>query len=177
MGEEAGDGMEKKNTGIDYGSGLTNIDRENNIRYGVISMNEVIQFWGDESNPIYSNSCPICGNEPKTGNDIHSMSRCPSCYKPLDDNSFSFDEPIGYILNNGEYQATSDDTGDIFITKSPYYTLCQFCSPCAPGAGYITNTVENGVKSYCFGHDCFDDENAPYPVYSVKTGEKIDPVK
>jgi hypothetical protein len=31
---------------------------------------------------------------------------------------------------------------------------------------------DHGVpKAYCLGHDWFDDGRAPYPVYSVETGE------
>lgn len=31
----------------------------------------------------------------------------------------------------------------------------------------------NGVMTYCFNHDWFDSGKAPYPVYSVKTGELV----
>jgi len=27
---------------------------------------------------------------------------------------------------------------------------------------------------YCFGHDWFEDGKAPYPVYSVETGELVE---
>ena len=64
---------------------------------------------------------------------------------------------------------------DIFITKSPYYTTCTFCSPCAPNAGDLSHPVDGGVKAYCFGHDWFEEGKAPYPVFSVKTGEEILP--
>jgi hypothetical protein len=164
-----------RSIGIDYGAGKTNIDTENNIRYGVINVNEVVQDFYDSATPIDSNACPYCGNTPKSGNNIHEMKRCPSCYHALEENDFWDNEPIGWKINDGEYIAeiSSDDT-DIFILKSPYFTYCQYCSPCAPGAGYIMNTVKNGVKTYCFGHDFFDDEKAPYPVYSVETWELIE---
>jgi hypothetical protein len=85
--------------------------------------------------------------------------------------------------------------GDIMIIKSPYYTYAQFCSPCAPGAGYLMNwfKMENGYspetlgieqfekmaqaagfpKVYCFGHDWFGNGIAPYPVFNVETGELV----
>jgi len=160
--------------GIDYGNGMTNIDTKTGIRYGVIHQHEVLQAWADSSEPVYSNACPHCGNEPKSGNPINDMKRCPICYKKLEDSDFDFQEPIGFKLEDNEYIATqSSDDGDIFIIKSPYYTLCQYCSPCAPGAGYIMNSVDHGVKSYCFGHDWFEDEKAPYKVYSVETNEEV----
>jgi len=84
------------------------------------------------------------------------------------------------FLDDGEYLAEqgADDT-DIFIFKSPYFTrvaFCSvaFCSPCAPGAGCLH---KEGVRIYCFGHDYFEEEAAPYPVYSVKTGKLIPPPK
>lgn len=163
--------------GIDYGMGKTNIDTETGIRFGVIHQNEVLQAWADSSEPIDSNTCPYCGNEPKSGNSIYEMKRCPTCYKALKEQDFDFSEPVGYKLEDGEYIASqSGDDGDIFIIKSPYYTKCQFCSPCAPGAGYIMQSVEDGVKAYCFGHDWFEEEKAPYKVYSVETNEEVLPL-
>lgn len=171
------------NPGINY-SGLlspqVNRDNEKKIRYGVISAHEVLQSWADSSEPQYSNRCPYCGNEPKSGNDIHNMQRCPSCYKALDDDVFMDEEIIGYTLNDGEYIAEIDSYNDIFIIKSPYYTFAQFCSPCAPGACHLSSPLESPIednKCYCFGHDWFNNGKAPYTVYSVKTGEKIEPEK
>jgi hypothetical protein len=98
--------------------------------------------------------------------------QCSTCRYVFDPSEIQ-DEPISFYLDDGAYLAECGDSGDIFITKSPYYTKCQFCSPCAPGAGYIMNTVEEGVKAYCFGHDWFDDGKAPYPVYDVVTNEIV----
>ncbi len=76
----------------------------------------------------------------------------------------------------GEYKATqSGDDSDIFILKSPYYTRAQFCSPCAPGACYLTNPCEDGERAYCFGHDWFDDGKAPYPVFLVADDSEVLP--
>jgi hypothetical protein len=60
------------------------------------------------------------------------------------------------------------------VLKSPYYTYANYCSPCVPGAGNLDDIVEGEVKTYCFGHDWFEEEKAPYPVYSVATGELIE---
>ena len=158
--------------GIDYGNGKTNIDMKTKIRYGVIPYHDVLQAWCDSSEPVYSNCCPICGNEPKSGNDIHNMLRCPSCYKKLDDAAFIDDEAIGYKIDDGEYQASQAiDDCDIFITKSPYYKLCDFCSPCAPGAGYLRN--DGDVKAYCFGPDFFEDGIPPYTIYNVSDNSVV----
>ena len=134
------------NKGIDYGMGSTNIDKSNNIRFGVIHQHKVLQAWCDGSEPDYP---------------------CENCEVPEDERDMCDCEAVSFILDDGEYIAESDSYGDIFITKSPYYTRAQFCSPCAPGACYITNTYDDGEKAYCFGHDWFEDGKAPYPVYRV----------
>jgi hypothetical protein len=85
-------------------------------------------------------------------------------------------DPVSFFIKDKEYMAeqTYDDP-DIFITKSPYYTLCAYCSPCAPGAGYIVDSRKDGIKAYCFGHSFYESGKAPYPVYSVKTGKLVEP--
>jgi hypothetical protein len=83
---------------------------------------------------------------------------------------------------------------DVVVLKSPYFTYAQFCSPCVPGACNLDSplvTPPDGVcggdgferdwqklrdnRAYCLGHDFFEDGRAPYPVYSVATGELIAP--
>ena len=170
--------------GIDYGMGQTNVDKENGIRYGVISIHDVLQAWYDSAESVYSQGCPHCGNEltkhqKKAQNE--SM-RCAHCHKTFSrDESFA-EDASEYILDDGEYKASQggDDT-DIFILKSPYYTFAPFCSPCAPGAGYLSSDSQhdesNGVKTYCFGHDFFDDNKAPYRVYSVADDKEVTPAE
>src|SRR5512145_1166409 len=173
--------MQTDNIGIDYGRGMANVDHNNGIHYGVINEREVLQAWADESSPEYVYTCPYCGQEhPQAFVDYLQVGKykyCQNkkCHKRLTENDFLNIEPSNYTIDNEEYKATCEDDGDIFITQSPYYTTCQYCSPCAPGAGYIMNTVDGGVKAYCFGHDWFEDGKAPYPVYSVETGELVEP--
>jgi hypothetical protein len=156
--------------GIDYGHGMANVDHETGIRFGVINQGEVIQAWADSSEMIYPDpACPDCGHEsdkyecPDHGNFEEAWENC--CV-----------EAIGSVYEEEGYKATqSDDDGDIFIEKSPFYTRAQFCSPCAPGAGYLMNPCPDGPKTYCFGHDWFEDEKAPYPVYRVENDEEVLP--
>lgn len=149
-----------KNTykGIDYGLGMSNKD-QNNIRYGVISQNAVLQAWADSSEGYYP--CRDCQFE--QGDDDCQDNSC---------------DAVSYCVNDGEYCAESDDYGDIFVLKAPYYTFAQFCSPCAPGACYLENPLsepDNNNKCYCFGHDWFDEGRAPYTVYDIKTGRIVEP--
>lgn len=137
-----------KHKGIDYGMGQTNVDKETEIRYGVISQNEVFQAWADSSEPYYD--CDDC--EYEQGDDGCELSCC---------------ESTSFYIDNKDYQAECGESGDIFIIKSPYYTFAPFCSPCIPGACYLMSSCEGGEKAYCFDHDWFDDEKAPYPIYRV----------
>ena len=121
-----------------------NMNQKTGVRYGVIHQNHVLQAWCDSSEPDY----PEC--------DCGDFCEC---------------EPYGFIYNSDGYKCSSDEYGDIFILESPYYTLSELCSPCAPNAGYIINSGD--YKAYCFGHDWFEDGKAPYPVYSVETNELI----
>ena len=139
--------------GIDYGLGRANINSLSGIRYGVIHQNEVLQSWADSSEPYYG----------KHTDDFT-------------DDDWECAEPISYFIDDNEYEAECSDNVDIFITRSEYFTYAQFCSPCAPGACYLTSPLNDKVdnnKAYCFGHDWFEDGIAPYPVYSVKTGKIV----
>lgn len=163
-------------------------------------MHEVLQAWTDSSEAHYTPTCPHCGNELSKGFEAR---RCEHCHKRIDpDMDFDMLEPDCFTYEKDGYQCqqSGDDT-DIFVIKSPFFTYCQFCSPCAPGAGYLMNwfklspmadgtetkisdrpetfkaLAENAgfPKTYCFGHDFFDDNRAPYPVFSVATGEIVNP--
>jgi DNA-directed RNA polymerase subunit RPC12/RpoP len=166
----------KTNVGIDYGMGLTNRDKETGIHYGVISQNEVIEAWMEESEQGLLYACPYCGEEVNDipdddGNEL----ACEHCGKASDHEEWYADSGT-YFFEDSQYKAQAGNDGDIFITKSPYYTLCALCSPCAPGAGYLMDTRRpDGIKAYAFGHDWFENGKAPYPVYSVKTGKLVKP--
>jgi len=167
--------------GIDYGMGTTNIDLETGIRYGVISMHEVA-WWAEESEAVYANACPFCGYE----NENYVVGEpCPVCKETAED--WLDSEPVAFTYEQKGYAAQQDaDDIDIFVVKSPYFTYGVFCSPCAPGAislGSISSLDEIDSnnpydppvnnRAYCFGHDWFEGGKAPYPVYSVKTGEQV----
>jgi len=144
---------------------MTNIDHETGIRYGVIPANDVCQAWSDESEPLYP--------EPDPGEED------PEDFGPEYDPSHYLYSRQGYVA-----QQRADDT-NIFITKSPYYTFARFCSPCAPGAGYLRYYDPDGVKTYCFDPGWFWDSDektgewegtrsgCPYPVYRVPDNECV----
>lgn len=161
--------------GIDYsGPGATcNRDKETGIRYGIISANE-LPWWWDSSEPDYGEPhCPYCGAEMDRYPDIDE---CLKCHHEIHEMSECYpDESNGNFLDDGEYQAFSDSSNDVWCVKSPYYTRAQFCSPCAPGACSLGSPCQDGEKAYCFGHDWFENKVAPYPVYSVKDDSLVVP--
>jgi hypothetical protein len=177
--------------GIDYGLGTTNIDRATGIRFGVIHSHSILQAWSDSSEAEYGEPhCPKCGNEAVSiddpevpdlddAEDWEDEGRdhaCVSCKYSFDSCEAYGDEPLGFTLDDGEYKATqSGGDCDVFVLKSPYYTRAHFCSPCAPGAAYLENPCESGPKAYCFGHDWFEDNKAPYPVYRVSDDSEVLP--
>lgn len=160
------------NKGIDYGNGIVNIDLETGIRYGVIPVHDVLQAWSDNSEAYYTLDCPECGQLLKDPD--FELDACPYCRVEYTESMMEFIEPTSFFYKKDGYSCEQMSDMDIFILKSPYYTVCQFCSPCAPGAGYIKNTVEDGIKAYCFGYDWFQEQNrVPYPIYSVETGKLV----
>lgn len=183
-------------SGIDYGRGQTNIDRETGIRYGVIPANgDICQAWYDSAEPDYgSPHCPKCGNPAYDITEVnaelidamdagspfsHAPHECEeyaclSCRYTFGRESAFADEPCGYTLDDGEYLAGSDEV-DVFVLKSPYYTRARYCSPCAPGACYLLSPDESGERAYCFGHDWFESGRAPYPVYRVSDNTLVKP--
>jgi len=193
--------MKDNYAGIDYGRGISNVCPETGIRYGVISQNEVGQAWYDSSEPNYVYYCQSCESE--LGHELPEV--CPHCNYEPKEGEYDFLDPVSHYVDDGEYMAECGEDGDIFITKSPYFTYAQFCSPCAPGAGYLMNSFVNvwensgaeksGIMSpedypedyklkarnsgypkvYCFGHDWFESGKAPYPVFSVETEEIVLP--
>lgn len=170
--------------GIDYsGTGATcNRDAANGIRYGVISTHSLHEFfWDSVENDYGDPTCPDCGN-PATDaatidaewaqdqNGEYACSHCETCFES--DHAFP-DEALGWSIDDGDYKVINCLDSDAMVILSPYYTYAQYCSPCVPGAGNLDNPCEDGVKCYCFGHEWFDGDRAPYPVYSVETGNQV----
>ena len=173
-------------SGIDYGMGQTNIDTDTGIRYGVINSRDLAGFAWDE---ITSSGTDLYYDE---AIDNLKSELSAAIKSVLIDYSCSFDsEKIAEsiiddldlnIESTGDctrYQYSKDglvfnvwSDGDIFVTESPFYALCSFCSPCAPGAGHLA--TEGSIKTYCLGPDWFDsDHPMPYQCFSVANNSKV----
>jgi hypothetical protein len=170
--------------GIDYSGpgGTCNRDATTGIGYGIIPLSALSEFAHESFEAEYDDLCPHCGEDwpadLETGR-LHDRGShkergadCPACGKFVRDGDTTGDEPSREVLDDGSYQGFLDSSGDAWFTLSPYFTRAQFCSPCAPGACYLTNPTEDGERAYCPGPDWFDDE-APYPIYSVATGRRV----
>lgn len=127
-----------------------NRDSKTGIRYGVIP-SHATSWWDDEAEAEYE-PCQECADPEK-------------CECELSASAWVVDK-------DGLHAFTGGEGGDIFVTLSPYFTRASFCSPCAPGACYLTQPCEDGERAYCLGHEWFEDAT-PYPVYRVDTGEEV----
>ena len=172
---------------------MSNYDEKTGIAYGVISPHALN---GDVLNDIYAN-----------GNDSHYENGKEELIDDLkafcenhdirfdrintdsfiDEFSDSYqgndDGQCDYSDNDYELHVSGDGFG-IFVMKSPYYTYCRKCSPCAPGAGDLNTPVDivgleiesnRGQKAYCLDKSFFDDEYAkiPYRVFRVDNDQEV----
>lgn len=150
-------------------------------------------------------TCPKCGNAavnvaapggnalPDAAEEWENISRhgcddyaCLSCEHYLDSSDAFPEEPQGFKLEDDEYLAVDCLDSDVMVLRSPFYTFAPFCSPCVPGAGNLDSAVpedrtddvmltQYGAKTYCFGHDYFEGERAPYRVFRVTDDSEVLP--
>jgi DNA-directed RNA polymerase subunit RPC12/RpoP len=178
--------------GIDYsGPGSTdNRDTETGIRYGIIPLHALGEVF-DDFESVYTARCPHCGED--IPEDFHFESRdvkvpgghlrsmfvadCTECGKTIREDDQYGDEPDAQVCENGIVTAHIDSSNDVWFTKSLYFTRASFCSPCAPGACHLNTPCDDGERCYCPGHDWFEGGEAPFPVYSVETGERVERAK
>jgi hypothetical protein len=175
--------LEGLTMGIDYGMGRANVDLETGIRFGVISAHSLSGWVCGEAEPIYPDEveveCPECGAVWQSTETCGSDTQiCPQCEHDFECSDLDELEPIGwnYAPNDADYQTDySESLNCVFVLKSPYFTYGRYCSPCAPGAVDLDNAGESGDnRGYCFGHDYFEDGKAPYPVFRVSDGSRVE---
>jgi len=180
--------------GIDYSLGQSNVNKSTGVHYGVISSHSVPYEYQDDFEQDYGEPhCPKCGNEvspavaylaenPETP-EWENYSKhgacddfaCAVCEHFLDSSEVYSEEALGFSYEQEGYKLTNCLDSDIFVLESPFYTRAQFCSPCVPGAGNLDTPAENGPKTYCLGHEWFEDGKAPYPVFKVSDDSEVLP--
>jgi hypothetical protein len=175
--------------GLDYGLGKTNINLATGIRFGVLPANAdgLTEWLWDSFEAEYGDpQCPECNRRviESDNESVPSLERgnkdyyCPDCAVAYWSDRCFGDEPHGHTCTHPDYKAEIDRSNDIWIFASPYFTYAQFCSPCAPGACYLSNPLDEPLASnraYCLGHEWFEQGKAPYPIYSVVTGQLVEP--
>ncbi len=171
--------------GIDYGRiGQSNRNTETGIHYGVIPLNDLcegafdtffhdgtdVDFEGHKDELKRSLASAIEAVLKESGHD--SCNDSESLAAEIVDNmqwdAYESCDGTRYDYVGEGYHLDLHRDGDVFVLESPYYTFAPFCSPCAPGAGYLRNgAAEGDCKTYCLGADWFEDEKVPYPIYRV----------
>jgi len=171
---------------------MPNYDEKTGISYGVISPHAINP---DALNDLYNE-----GTDPHYENAKEEFLQdlkefCTSHYIPYDnvvDNMENeFNDSIDMSCGDGQCDYSDKDyilhiSGDnfgIFVIKSPYYTYCRKCSPCAPGAGDLNTPLniddieilDNYDRAYCLDKSYFDDEyqKIPYRVFRVDNDEEV----
>ncbi len=160
---------------IDWGRGTVNV-AENGFRFGIIPHHAVGASWYEESQGVYPQGCPKCGSADFEENEDGELC-CQDCEYTGEADEFWAEEARSFNYSDQEYLITQDaESPDIWVMKSPYYTVTEFCSPCAPGAGYLMDSHDEGpCEALCLGHEWFEEGQAPYRVFSVETREEVFP--
>jgi hypothetical protein len=164
----------------------SNMDLETGIRYGVIPKDDLFNCAEDFFTFAKDMSYEEQWQEIKDS--INSLNLSDDAVsdmleiaeQDLNDNwnsecSLMRYERDGYIIE------ASNDGCDLFIIKSPYFTLAPFCSPCAPGACYLRDGIkedelEDGevkpgsgrLEAYCLPEDWFEEGKCTYKYWEVK---------
>lgn len=180
---------------------MSNYDEKTGIRYGVISPHSISSWslndiYDQGTDPIYESGkkefedglkevireyCDNNANLDIADNDIN----IDSIMDQWNDNYSGNDSGI-MDYSDSEYDLhVSGDNFGIFVMRSPYYTYCRGCSPCAPGAGDLDSPIEKDPEyplsgmTLCLGPEWFDKDNdqysrkIPYRVFRVSDDTEV----
>jgi hypothetical protein len=179
---------------------MPNFDENTGIRYGIVSPHSISSFALDD---MYQNGTDtICeSGKQELLDDIKQFCEDHNLnFDRIDTNSFEdqyyepYENPDGQMdYSDSEYDLhVSGYNFGIFVMRSPYYTYCRDCSPCAPGAGSLDSPVDPvnldlstlehiSGKTLCLGYEWFDQDNdqysrkIPYRVFRVDNDEEVLP--
>lgn len=184
---------------------MSNFDEKTGIRYGVISPHNISHWSLDE---IYQNGTdPIYEEGKKNFEDgLKNVIRefCDNnANLDIADNDIDIDRIMDQWNDHYESDGSgimdysdkeydlhvSGDNFGIFVMRSPYYTYCRGCSPCAPGAGDLDASFDPDDqeitagyhRALCLGHEWFDQSDdqysrkIPYRVFRVSDDTEVLP--
>lgn len=176
---------------------MSNYDEKTGIRYGVISPHSISSWSLDE---IYQNGTDPIYEESKREfrqkvfdvlNEYCSTDECNNlCDQAIEIFNERFESDGSGIMDYEDKEYTlhnSSDNFGIYVIRSPYYTYCRDCSPCAPGAGDLNAPMTsydgpistNYDKTLCLGQEWFDQEDSeysqkiPYRVFRVDNDQEV----
>lgn len=184
---------------------MPNFDEKTGIRYGVISPHSISHWSLDDiyqngTDPVYeSGKEELTSAITKILNGYgFSAGQIDEVLTPVIDIFNESYEPDGSGImdySDKEYDLhVSGDNFGIFVMRSPYYTYCRGCSPCAPGAGDLDSPITDkdqladcmslkmvfsAGKALCLGPEWFDNGNdqyarkIPYRVFRVSDDTEV----
>lgn len=184
----------------------SNVDKTAGIRYGVISqrsvspdsLDQIFQHGRDTRYAVLRAEFFAAERQKwaDAGRDLEDFDEDEA--GDMFDEKFESNGLRDYVYERDGYRIQGCLDFDLMVTRSPFFTYAQYCSPCVPGAGHLDNhySAENSgtanvpgfgetyamlaeecgfPRVYCFGHDWFESGVAPYPVFSVETGKIVAP--
>lgn len=163
--------------GLDYSLGKSNIDNATGIRYGCISQNSLHEYaheeivnhgrdltfeqYQEDAKEKLRSALSDYFSDSKWGNETQSKldSAVEDAYDAVSDGLNDNYQPDAtqYLYEKDGYTIQTCLDNDLIVTKSEFYTHAQFCSPCVPGAGNLDTFCPTGPKTFCLGHDWFED--------------------
>jgi hypothetical protein len=177
---------------------MSNFNETVGIRYGVISPHSISSWsldtiYNEGTDPLYEElkNDLIDPIRKHLNNFGFSVGQIDEVLDPLIDNfndSYESDGSGIMDYSDKEYDLhVSGDNFGIFVMKSPYYTYCRGCSPCAPGAGDLDSSfdpdehkiTEGHHRALCLGPEWFDKEESeyskkiPYRVFRVDNDQEV----
>lgn len=172
-------------TSIDYSMGTANFDQETGMHYGVIPLNDLGEGSFEEimqngTDVDYESAMEELKSEltraiKSTLEDYCKADWASIAEEVISDLDLDYESTGDCVRYRYEQNGTilkTDSSGDLWVIKSPYFAMCSYCSPCAPGAGHLL--TEGEVETYCLGPDWFDsDHPMPYQCLSVADCSKV----
>ncbi|MDD4352700.1 MAG: hypothetical protein PHU71_07050, partial [Candidatus Gracilibacteria bacterium] len=156
------------------------MDLNTGIRYGVIPKNDLFncaeEFFENAEDMSYQSACEEIKNAINSLNlsdgaisDILEIAEQDFNDNWDSENSLMRYEKDGFIIES------SNDDCDLFVVKSPFFTLAPLCSPCAPGACYLRDGIKEcdtengevkagsvGLETYCLPEEWFEEGKCTY---------------
>lgn len=163
-----------------------NVDQTNGIHYGVIPKNDLFncaeEFYNNAEDKSYKQMIKemresitetVKEQIDDMGVQLEEITSLPDLLDKIEQllNDKYENECANMVYEKDGYiiQGNNDDP-DLFVIKSPVFTIAPLCSPCAPNAGYLRDAVKTltnlkekcGVLTYCLEDDWFNEGKAPY---------------